>query len=121
MVRYTRKADRAEKDRVELFELFDPVLRHHTSGFGISLTAPIKALPLKTDIEASARRLQRPHTLGHNLLANAISRDSGDFVCAHGHSLCIIWKVCEFNPASSVAPLTDARAQWGALPFVTAG
>ncbi len=117
MVWYPRKSDCAEKDRVVLFELFYPVLRHHAPGFGIGLTAPVEALPFETDLKASACFLQCPHALGHNLFANAIPWDSRDLVCVHGQSLCSTWKVCEFNAAPSVAPLTGVRVGRRDLPL----
>ena len=45
VIGHVRKADRAEKDRVVVADLREPVVRHHRAGGTIAFAAPRKVLP----------------------------------------------------------------------------
>ena len=86
MVRHQgREADRAQEDRVVVPDLVEPVLRHHAPVLDIVLAAPGQLVPLEREAELAARRLEHADALGHDLLADAVAGDHGDFMLGHEH------------------------------------
>ena len=84
VIRHSRKADRAEKDCVVLADSSEAIVRHHLAVFGVVIAAPGHFIELKLDVEFSTDRFEYTHALGHDLLADTVTRDDGDFVFAHG-------------------------------------
>src|SRR5262249_459287 len=76
-------ADRAQIDRVELAELIDAVLGHELAHLQKTVAAPVEMLPVEREAVLLRRRLEHPLALGHDLLADAIAGDDGDFVRLH--------------------------------------
>src|SRR5213593_2310361 len=75
MARHPGKPHRAEEDRVELPELVEAVLGHHAAGLRVNLAAPVEDRPLELEAEPPAGRLEDPNALGHDLLADPITRN----------------------------------------------
>src|SRR5258708_14456501 len=85
MVGHAGIADGAEIDRIEGFELVEPVLRHHPPGARETLAAPVEGLHLEGEAMALRRRFEHAQARRYHLVADAIARDAGDLVgLAHG-------------------------------------
>src|SRR5260221_8143456 len=88
MVGHAGIADGAEIDRIEGFELVEPVLRHHPPGARETLAAPVEGLHLEREAMALRRRFKHAQARRYHLVADAIARDGGDLVgLAHGSGL----------------------------------
>src|SRR5438105_2771348 len=73
VIGHRRKPDRAEKDRVVMANLFEPVFRHHASVFGVVLAAPWLFVPREANAEPAGRGLKYAHAFRHNFFADAVA------------------------------------------------
>src|SRR4029078_5421982 len=83
MIRNSRRADRAEKDRIMIAQPADAGVRHHLAGFAVRLTGAVKVTPAKLDAERGADSLQCPKALGYDLIANTVAGNNCDLVSFH--------------------------------------
>ena len=87
MIRHARSPYGAQIDGVELAELFEAVLRHHATGAGEDLAAPVEGGPLKIETKAASGRLQHAHAFGHHFLADPVARNHRNPMCHPYRSL----------------------------------
>lgn len=85
-----RPAHRAEIDGVHVFELRLPIVGHHGAGLRVVVTTrPVDMPELQIEAKAFGGRLQYPQTLGHDFLAEAVTRNRGDrLLLCHCGLLC---------------------------------
>ena len=83
VVGHAGEPDRAEVDGVVVANPVEAVLRHHAAGLLVVFAAPGELVPLELDAEPAASGLQHADALGHDFLADAVSRDGRDRVLGH--------------------------------------
>ncbi len=71
-------ADRAEIDGVVEPQPVEPVLGHHPPGPGIARAAPVEFVPAQFEPVGPRRPLHSSHTLGHDLVPDAVAGDHRD-------------------------------------------
>src|ERR1051326_4276991 len=82
---FRRPADRTEEDRVMRADALLPVLRHHALVLGVVVVGrEVEIVLAQLEAEFLRRRLEHPHALGHDLLADAVAGNDGDAVDAVG-------------------------------------
>jgi hypothetical protein len=83
VVRYGRKTDGSQKNRIMMANSVEAVSGHHRACFLIKLTAPGEMIPLEIDSEFTADRIQDANALRHYLLTDAVSGDGCDTITLH--------------------------------------
>ena len=77
VIGHARVANRAEKDRLELLELIEPVRIHHPALAAVELAAPRELLHLQ---DLRRRALDDLECRGNDLLTDTVTRNDCDFV-----------------------------------------
>jgi hypothetical protein len=83
MVRYSGPADGTQINRIEAAQLVDAVLRHELAALQEPVATPIEMLPVEREAVLARRGFQHLLPLGHDLLADAVAGNDGDFVFFH--------------------------------------
>src|SRR5437763_16314303 len=86
VIRHARITDSAEKYGIVGPQLIEPIFRHHATGLGVGLAAPVEFAPLKRETIAARRRLQRLDAFRYDLAPYTVAGDDGDPICP-GHRL----------------------------------
>ena len=79
-----RRAHRAEEDRIEPLQLFEPAWRDVVAGFAIALRAPVEYGGVDAKSFLRGERLQDFQPGGDDLAADAVAGNGGDPVGVHG-------------------------------------
>ena len=81
MVRDTRIAAGAEKDRVELLQGLDPVFGHQAAGLVEALATPVELREAVLDPEPGTGSLEDPETFRHHLPADPVAGNDRNPEC----------------------------------------
>src|ERR1051325_6935798 len=110
MIRHAGITDGAEKYGIIGPQLIEPILRHHATGLGVGLAAPVESAPLKRETIAARRRFQRLDAFRYDLAPDTVAGDESDPICP-GHRLPPLWgERLAHSAGLATAPLSRRAA-----------
>src|SRR5207244_5149073 len=73
VVGYAREPNGAQENRLELPELVETVLGHHSAGLRVAPAAPVERRPLEIAADPAAGGVQHALAFGHDLLTDPVA------------------------------------------------
>src|ERR1700753_1444431 len=83
MIGHSRESDSAQKNRVMMADLMEPVFRHHSPGLLIVAATPRKLFPFKLDASFAGSRVDYPNSFRYHLLTNSVSLNDRNSIFLH--------------------------------------
>src|SRR6266550_8896622 len=105
-----RPSDGTVIDRLEVLQLFEPVLGHHPAVARVIVTAPVVVSERKVDAEFFRRGFEGALTFRHDFLADAVAGHHGDPMHCH-----------LFSPLRSAIVTAQVSSVWPMATLASGG